>query len=298
MRHAILGAGGVGGTIGACLAHVGETVTLVARPETLATHPAPAIELKSTFGNWKADVAWASSAPPTDVMWLTVKATQLEWALRSIPDTSSVGAIVPLLNGIDHIDLLRSKFGVQRVIPATIAGEMERVSVGQFVHPSPFLILNISGRARTLLGPVTEKLRELGFTCNFIDDETTLMWSKLVILGPMALTTAAFNKTIGEIRGDIETNQHFEACVREACAAGKAEGAKVDADATLILFQKSPHAMRSSMQKDVENGRPPELDAIGGAIVRAAKRHGLGAPVTEELMNRVERRVQVSRAAS
>jgi 2-dehydropantoate 2-reductase len=297
MRHAILGAGGVGGVMGVCLVRVGEAVTLVVRPETLATHPA-AIELKSAFGSWTAEVEWTSSVPPADVLWLTVKAAQLESALQSIPDPSSVGAVVPLLNGIDHIDLLKSKFGAERVIPATIAGEMERVSAGEFVHPSPFLILNISGRGRDLLGPLAEKLKGLGFICNFIDDETTLMWSKLVILGPMALTTAAFDKTIGEVRADPETNRLFEACVREACAAGKAEGAKVDADATLTLFQKSPHAMRSSMQKDVDNGKPPELDAIGGAIVRAAKRHGLTASVTEDLMSRVERRVQVSRAAS
>jgi 2-dehydropantoate 2-reductase len=222
----------------------------------------------------------------------------LESALQSILDTSSVGAVVPLLNGIDHIDLLRSKFGAERVIPATIAGEMERASAGQFLHPSPFMILNISGRGRDLLGPLAEKLRGLGFICNFIDEETTLMWGKLVILGPMALTTAAFDKTIGEVRTDPESNRLFEACVREACAAGKAEGAKVDADATLNLFQKSPHAMRSSMQKDVDNGKPPELDAIGGAITRAAKRHGLTAPVTEDLMSRVERRAKILSAAS
>jgi len=297
MRHAILGAGGVGGVMAACLAHVGEAVTLVARPETLAVHPA-AIELKSTFGSWTADVEWAASVPATDVLWLTVKATQLEWALRSIPDAIQVGAIVPLLNGIDHIELLRSRFGADRVIPATIAGEMERVSAGQFVHPSPFLMLNISGRGRSLLDPVTEKLRGLGFICNFIDDETTLMWSKLVILGPIALTTTAFDKTVGEVLANTETYRQFEGCVREACAAGMTEGAKVDADIVLKTMSKAPAGMRSSMQKDVENGRPPELDAIGGTIVRAAKRHGLRTPMTEVLMRLVERRVEVSRVTS
>jgi 2-dehydropantoate 2-reductase len=281
----------------ACLARVGEEVTLVARPETLAAHPA-AIDFKSTIGSWTADVVWASSLPSTDVLWLTVKATQLEWALRSIPDGSGIGATVPLLNGIDHIGLLRSKFGADHVIPATIAGEMERVSSGQFVHPSPFLILNISARGRDLLGPVIEKLQRLGFTCSFWDDETTLMWSKLVILGPMALSTTAFDKPVGEVLADLEMYRQFECSVREACAAGIAEGAKVDAEVVLKLMQKTPPGMRSSMQKDVENGRPPELDAIGGAIVRAARQHGLGAPATEELMRLVERRAQTSKTVS
>lgn len=283
--------------MGVCLAHTGEEVTLVARPEMLAAHP-KSIELKSTFGSWTAQVGWASSVPPTDVLWLTVKATQLESVLRSIPDSKSIGAIVPLLNGIDHIELLRSKFGVERVIPATIAGEMERVSAGHFVHPSPFLILNISARRYDLFGPVAEKLRGLGFLCNFIDDETTLMWSKLVILGPMALSTTAFDKPVGDVLANKERYRQLEGSVREACAAAVAEGATVDADVVLKLMQKSPPDMRSSMQKDVENERPPELDAIGGTIVRAAKRHGLSAPVTEELMRQVERRVQVSHAAS
>jgi 2-dehydropantoate 2-reductase len=296
MRHAILGAGGVGGTMAACLSHIGETVTLVVRPNTLAEHP-PVIELKSTFGTFAAEVAWTSSIPPADVLWLTVKATQLEPALASIRDTSMIGAVVPLLNGIDHMEPLRSKFGPDRVIPATIAGEMERVSPGQFVHPSPFLLLNISSRGRDLLGPVTEKLQRLGFICNFSDDETTLLWSKLVILGPMALSTTAFDKPVGEVLGNPARYRQFEGSVREACAAGAAEGAKVDADIVLKLMQKTPPGMRSSMQKDVENGRPPELDAIGGAIVRAAKRHGLTASATEELIRLVEQRVQASRAA-
>ena len=133
MRHAILGAGGLGGLIGACLARVGETVTLVVRRETLAAHP-PKLRLESTLGNWSVEVEWASSVPPADVMWLTVKATQLEAALRSITDAGSVGAIVPLLNGIDLVELLRAKYGRDRVIPATFAGETERVSAGHIVH--------------------------------------------------------------------------------------------------------------------------------------------------------------------
>jgi 2-dehydropantoate 2-reductase len=296
MRHAILGAGGVGGTVGACLARIRETVTLVVRPETLASQP-PKIELESTFGTWTADVEWSGSVPPTDVLWLTVKATQLDSALRSITDAGSVGAIVPLLNGVDHVPMLRARFGAERVIPATIAGEMERVGAGRFVHASPFLMLNVSGRGRQLLGSVLDRLRGLGLTCDFMDDETTLMWSKMAYLAPFALTTTAFNETVGEVITGADTWRQLEACVRETCAAAVAEGAKVDVDVVLARMKKAPPGMRSSMQKDVENGRPPELDAIGGAILRTAKRHGLKVPTTEELMAGIERR-QAPRKAS
>src|ERR1039458_7264597 len=130
MRHAILGAGGVGGLIGACLAHSGASVTLVVRRETLAQYPKQ-LNLESPFGKFSVDVAVAAEVPAVDVLWLTVKATQLDLALAALKNPESVRAIVPLLNGIDHVALLRGKYGAGRVIPATIAGETERVSSGQ-----------------------------------------------------------------------------------------------------------------------------------------------------------------------
>jgi 2-dehydropantoate 2-reductase len=297
MRHAILGAGGVGGLIGACLAHAGETVTLVVRPEKLDAHP-PKLQLDSTLGNWSVEVRWASSVPPADVLWLTVKATQLEGALRLITDIGSIGAIVPLLNGIDHLELLRSKYGRERVIPATFAGETERASMGHIIHRTPFARLNVLSRGRGLLQTTIDQLQAMGFTCNFVDDEATLMWSKLVFLAPLALTTSAFDRTVSDVVAEPKTWQQLQACVREACAAAQAEGAKVEADAVINGIKSLPPGMRSSMQKDVEQGRTPELDAIGGPIVRAAKRHGLKASVTEELIAQIERRGMASRRAS
>jgi 2-dehydropantoate 2-reductase len=297
MRHAILGAGGVGGFIAACLARVGENVTLVVRPETLAAHPRE-IQLESPLGKWAVDVNWAASVPPCDVLWLTIKATQLDSALGAITNLESIRTVVPLLNGLDHLPVLRAKFdaasGADRVIPATIAGEFDRVSAGHFVHGTPFAVLNVSSRGRELLQSVTDQLRTLGVVCNFFDDEPTLMWSKLVFLGPLALTTTAFDRTVGEVMRDPKTWPQLEACIREACAIAQAEGAKVegDADAVLKVVKNAPHGMRSSMQKDVAHGRAPELDAIGGAIVRAAKRHGLAAPITEELMAQIVARVE------
>src|SRR5437764_1040656 len=127
MRHAILGAGGVGGLIGACLAHAGSPVTLVVRPETVQQHPKK-LRLESPYGNFDVDVAVTADVPPVDVLWITVKATQFEAALSAIKNPDAVRAMVPLLNGIDHVAVLRGKYGAERVIPATIAVETERVS--------------------------------------------------------------------------------------------------------------------------------------------------------------------------
>jgi 2-dehydropantoate 2-reductase len=256
----------------------------------MAAHPRT-LRFESPFGNWEAEVNWAASVPACDVLWLTIKATQLESVLGSISKVEEIRAVVPLLNGLDHLQVLREKFGANRVIPATIAGEFERVSVGHFIHRTPFAVLSISSRGRELLQAMTDRLRAIGLVCNFIDDEPTLMWSKLVFLGPLALTTTAFNRTVGEVMADPKSWQQLEGSIREACAIGQADGAEVDADAVLKMIKNAPAGMRSSMQKDVEHGRAPELDAIGGAIVRAAKRHGLRAPITEELMAQIEARI-------
>jgi 2-dehydropantoate 2-reductase len=290
MKHAILGPGGVGGLVGACLAHEGEAVTVVVRKAALAHYPRQ-LQLESPFGNFAVDVGVSSTVPPVDVLWITVKATQLDSALAALSDGTDVGAIVPLLNGIDHIGMLRAKYGADRVIPATIAVESERVAPGHIVHQSPFARLNVSSKGRTLLGPPIEQLQRLGFTCSFIDDEPTLLWSKLVFLAPVALNTTAADRAVGQIRDDPKLWSKLQSAVREACAVAVKEGANVDADAVSSIIKNLPPGSRSSMQKDVEKGNPPELDAIGGPVLRGARRHGIQIPVTEELIATIKLRI-------
>jgi 2-dehydropantoate 2-reductase len=293
MKHAILGAGGVGGLIGACLAKSGASVTMVLRSESLAQYPAQ-LQLESPFGNFSVPVARAAEVPPADVLWIAVKATQLEAALSSFTKPDSVSAIVPLLNGIDHLALLRARYGADRVIAATIAVETERVSPGHIVHRSPFATLNMSSAGRTLLGPTLDDLQKMGFACRFIDHEPTLMWSKLVFLAAFALTTTAGDITTGEILADSAWRQLGLSCIREASAVANAEGAKIDADAVIAAVMKMPGNMRSSMQKDVEQGKTPELDAIAGPILRGAARHGIDVPATRKLVAAVEQRAGYS----
>jgi 2-dehydropantoate 2-reductase len=289
MRHAILGAGGVGGLIGACLAHAGNSVTLVVRRETLAQYP-KTLRLESPLGKFETKVDVSAEVPSADVLWLAVKATQLESALGAIKNPNAVQAIVPLLNGIDHVALLRAKYGADRVVPGTFAGETERVSPGHIVHRSPFARLNVLSAGRDLLSSSLDQLQQLGFECRFIDDEPTLMWGKLVFLAPFALSTTAADKPVGEILSDPQWRSLGEACVREACAVAVAEGAKVSADKVLSGVAAMPAGMRSSMQKDVEQHKTPELDAIAGPILRGARRHGIEVPATKKLVAGVEQR--------
>jgi 2-dehydropantoate 2-reductase len=228
-------------------------------------------------------------------LWITVKATQLESALAAVKNPDVVRAMVPLLNGIDHIAVLRARYGAERVIPATIAGEMERVSPGYIVHRTPFARLNVLSAGRPLLGSTLDQLQQIGVTCGFIDDEPTLMWSKLVFLAPFALSTTAADRAVGEVLADPQWRNLGLGCVREACAVAVAEGAKVDAERVLAGATGFPANMRSSTQKDVDQQKTPELDAIAGPILRGARRHGIEVPATRKLVAAVEQRAGLER---
>ncbi len=290
LRHAILGAGGVGGLIGASLARLGDSVTVVVRREALASYP-DHLKLESPFGNFEVPVNRSAEVPVADVLWIAVKATQLDEALKAVTNPHNVTAIVPLLNGIDHLALLRKKFGGECVIAATIAVESERVAPGRIVHRSPFARLSVSSAGRSLLAPTLEQFQKMGFECRFVDDEATLMWSKAVFLAPIALATTAFDQPVGGVMSNPDWKAEWESCVREVCAVATAEGAKVDPNAVFAGMSKMPPGMRSSMQKDVEQGNPPELDAIAGPIIRAADRRSIEIPATKRLVSAVAARV-------
>ena len=87
-----------------------------------------------------------------------------------------------------------------------------------------------------------------------------------------------------------EWKTQWESCVREACTVARAEGAKVDATVVFAGMSRAPYGMRSSMQKDVERGNPPELDAIAGPILRSGSRHGIKVRATKALVDAVEAR--------
>ena len=297
MKHGILGAGGVGGTIGTILAQYGENVTLIVRPGTTLQYP-PDITLESTFSTISAPALVTDALRhPVDILWITVKATQLEAALASIPGHPPFHAVVPFLNGVDHVRVLRQKFG-NIVFSATIAGEMERTAPGKYVHPSPFLRIHLASAGQQILQPAADLFTRFGADCKFFDDEATLLWSKLVILAPFALSTTAAGSTIGGVQANPDRWRLLQDCVREACAAAVAYGAQVDADAAIEMLAASPPDMRSSMQKDVDAGRVPELDAIAGPILRWALSSSRGAPATAKLVEEIRARSQAGKEQS
>ena len=282
MEHAVLGVGAVGGLVGTAVASLGENVTVIVRPERLPGYPAKlSVERPSGTITAPAKVATTLSNP-VDVLWIATKTYQLQTALQAVQ--SSPRCIIPLLNGVDHVEVLRTHFGHGLVLPATIAVEAEKIAPGRFVQRSPFVNLNLAASGEQLLGAIVARLRDLEFVCRFIPNEQTLLWSKLCFLGPFALVTTASGMNKGEIYADAEWKRKLMSTMGEACAVAKASGAEVDPAQIQAIFDGLPASIRSSMQKDVAAGRPLELDAIGGPIARGGERYGIDVSTTAALI--------------
>jgi 2-dehydropantoate 2-reductase len=292
LKHAILGAGAVGGLIGAALAHEGDQVTALVRPESLVNHPKQ-LCLERLSGKIEGPIRLDTKlSADADVIWIAVKAHQLVPALNAITlDGPGIATIVPLVNGIEHVKLLRSRFDHDRVVPATISVESERLAPGRVIQHSPFVRLALSVIGEQKLEGVAARLRHAGFSCEFQANEKAMLWSKLAFLAPFALTGTASDKDKHGILADAAWRGRLESAVGEACAVAAADRAAVDREIILATLESLPATMRSSMQKDVSAGRIPELDAIGGTIIRAGRSYGLEVPTTRELVARIQDRL-------
>lgn len=277
------------------MARAGLPVTLILRPQTLARHPETLSITSRVLGEFAAPVHLATElTEPVDVLWLTVKAIQLDAALTAVPvDRVGDALIVPLLNGVDHVAALRARYDPDHVIAGTIRVESERVAPGEIHQLSPFAVVRLAavGRFAPRVDALAQEVRSAGLTCDVVDDEPSLLWSKLAFLAPLALTTTALGAPLGEVRSDPLWRARLQACVSEACAVADSDGVRIDRDGILALLDGAPEGMRSSMQRDVEAGRPPELDAIGGPILRRGYQRGLDVSTTEALMTTIASRV-------
>ncbi|WP_309053316.1 2-dehydropantoate 2-reductase [Streptomyces sp.] len=281
MTVAILGPGGVGGLIGALLARDGHRVICLAGEETAAVLRRDGLSVRSErYGDFATPVeADTVLREPADVTFVTVKQTSLAAALDRVPpQVVGDGVVIPLLNGIDHVAALRREYPAARVVAGTIRVEAARTSPGHITHTSPFNALDLAAP----LDGIVSHLRRAGVDVNLRTDESAMLWDKLSFLAPFALLTTRHRAPVGVIRG--ERRSELLAVLDEITAVARAAGAPVTAESVLSFFDRVPATMKSSMQRDAENGRPIELDAIGGAVLRAAAAHGIDAPATARLV--------------
>jgi len=292
-RVAVLGPGGVGGLLAALLARRGDRVTCLAPPATAAHLAANGLELRSpALGDTREAVEAATRLDhPVDVCFVTVKAAQLGAAVEAVPaEALGDGLVVPFLNGIDHVAWLRERYPPDQVVAGTIRVESTRVGPGVIEHASPFAVVELAaGKApRARVEELGARLAETGLDVTVRDDEATTLWSKLAVLAPIALVTTWTAAPFGEARAGHR--DELAAVTHEIARAARADGVELDPAAILAILDQLPDGMRSSMQKDAAAGRPIELDAIGGTILRAADRAGTDAPVTARLVADLQER--------
>jgi 2-dehydropantoate 2-reductase len=283
----VLGPGGVGGLLAGVLERAGHEVTVVARDSTAAVIGERGIRIDSvTFGRFTSRPrAVEQLTEPVDALLVATKAAGLEEALQRVAVEPAV--LLPLLNGLDHVPLLRRHFAAESVLAGSIRVEADRPEPGVVVHTSPFLLINMASAAPAIaprMRALADALVAAEVPSRILDSEPQVMWSKLVRLNALACTTSAYDKLLGEIRSTPDLRADLVGAMEEAAAAGRAEGAEVDAITAIEELERAHATLGSSMQRDIAAGREPELDAIPGSVMRAAGRHGLSCPTIEKLV--------------
>ncbi|MBL1080958.1 2-dehydropantoate 2-reductase [Streptomyces actinomycinicus] len=284
---AVLGPGGTGGLLAALLSRSGHRVVCLAGETTADTLRRTGITVRSAqFGDFTAPVeADTELREPVDACLITVKHTALDAALTRVPPAALGDAlVVPLLNGIEHPAALRARHRPDRVAPAVIRVESTRIAPGVIEHGSPFTEIDLAGDAvpPERLAALAGRLTAAGTAARVVGDETAALWAKMAFLAPFALLTTRYGVPLGVAR--TEHRGELEALVAETAAVSRACGAPADPARALARYDAFPPTAKSSMQRDAESGRPLELDAIGGALLRAAGRHGVPVPVTARLV--------------
>ena len=290
---AVVGPGGVGGLIGAVLTRAGYPVSYVARPETAAALNADGIHVTSAqFGEFRVPATAAPRlAGPVDLCLLAAKATDLDAALAGVPpEALGDGLILPLLNGVEHMAMLRDRYPADQVVAGAIRVESTRIAAGRIEHTSPFSWIEVASDTapRERVEALADRLRRAGLEVAVRDDETALLWDKLAFLAPLALLTTHAMAPVGVVR--VDRRADLEAVVGEVASAAAGAGVPVDPATILGMFDRVGAGMKSSMLRDAEAGRPTELDAIGGTVLRAARRHGVDTPVTAHIVDELRAR--------
>jgi 2-dehydropantoate 2-reductase len=303
MRIAVLGPGGVGGLLAGALERSGENVTVVARESTAAAIGEDGLRVGSvTLGEFiERPRTTMRLEDEVDALIVATKAAGLRDALQRIACEPPL--VLPLLNGLDHIALLRERFAPETVLAGTIRVEADNPQPGVVVHTSPFLLVEMASRyesAREGMAELARVLTDAGVKARgewpiSERSEAQVMWSKLVRLNALACTTSAYDKLLGEIRSTPELRADLVGAIEESCAAGQAEGAEdVNPQKAIDELERAHETLGSSMQRDIAAGRAPEVDAIPGSVLRAAARHRLECPTIERLVAMIRARVEES----
>jgi len=286
---AVLGPGGVGGVIaartGAVCVGTERTVeairarglALVHDGERTMTHPDAVVRLEG----------------PVSLLVVAVKAYDLDEALGRVEPSALRGTVVlPLLNGLEHVDRIRASEVLSHAAgAAVVAGSIGRVEAyaaepGVVVQRSAGALVTAAGNAvdPARLDAALQPLRVPGIDVVVASGERTVLWEKAARLAVLAAATVAFGQTVGALRADPVRRERLREGLDEACAVAGADGVRLDPAGQWAIIDALSAKLTTSTARDARAGRPTELDAITGSVVRAGARLGIPTPTLAGLL--------------
>ena len=289
MRILVIGAGALGGYFGGCLIRAGRDVTFLVRPhraEQLAGKPLHVVSPHGDFAVPVTTVLADAIRGPFDLILVGVKSYSLDEAMEQFaPAVGPNTMILPVLNGIGHLDRLIARFGA-----AAVLGGMANISVAidadhRVVHLIPLNNLvygEISGGVSPRVSALHAVMDGAGFNARASDTVMQDMWEKFTQLGVGAGITCLMRASIGDIMaapgGRDATLRLFDECGAVASAAGfKPRDAFVQNSLALVTAAGSP--LKWSMLRDIERGSTTEGEHILGDMVARARALGVKTPI-------------------
>lgn len=286
MRIAVFGAGAVGGYYGIRLAQAGHDVSLVARGAHLAAIRAHGLRLESVVGDAILHASRVTDRPEDvgEVEWVIcgVKSWQLPDAARAMrPLVGEAGSVLPLQNGVDAADVIAAELGPGRVIGGTtwILSEIAEPGLIRHTGAEPRIAIGeLGGGSSTRVDALADALQRAGVNTRVSHDVLSEIWGKFLFIAAVSGVGAVTRQPLGAWRDVPETRALLRAAVAEAAAVGRARGVALAEDVverTLDFVDRLPPHSTASMQRDVAAGRPSELDAQSGALVRLGREAGV-----------------------
>jgi 2-dehydropantoate 2-reductase len=295
MRIAIVGAGAVGGYYGARLAQAGHDVTLIARGANLEAIRARGMRVRSASGEFAVPVRAeddSSRVGPVDLVVFAVKTYSNPQALPLVEPLVGPGtAVLPLQNGVDTADQLAALVGRGPVLAGTtyIGATLVEPGVVDYIGTARKIVFGEAFGDRVVTDRVSrlqEALAAADIQAEAAADSRVAIWEKFIFLAPIAALTAAARLPIGPAWAQPAFREAFDAAMAEVEALARTAGVPVAADVRaqkMRYLDTSPPGMRSSMMVDITSGRPLELDALVGTVVRRGRAAGIPTPVMAAL---------------
>jgi 2-dehydropantoate 2-reductase len=289
MRMLVIGAGSTGGYFGGRLAQAGRDVTFLVRPARAEHLRAHGLEIVSPHGNFTLRpqlVTAGGIKEPFDIVFLTVKAYSLEAALADLaPAVGPSTMILPVLNGMKHVDLLGARFGRKAVVGCACKVAAVVDEQGRIVQLSPLQQIvygEMDGSSSPRVRNLDAFMQGAGFETRLSMTIARDMWEKWILLATLGSVTCLMRGNVGEIEaasGGLEfVLRMFDEVVAIAKAAGTAPSEEFLVEAKATLTAKGS-TFTSSMYRDLLKGRPIEADQIVGDLLVRGGRAGVATPL-------------------